>query len=92
MPDVNSLVDFERGTINPRIFSDPEIYKLEQERSGMCILWCVVSADATVDAATATGLRLAETLAPNRLRVAPVDYIACERSGKFQSTVSQLSA
>ncbi|MFC9248322.1 phenylacetate--CoA ligase family protein [Streptomyces sp. NPDC057136] len=69
-----------------------DLYKLEQDLTGACTFRYVANSKAQADDATALGLRLAETLAPNRVRIEPVDYIACERSGKFQACVSHLSA
>src|SRR5215831_16363136 len=32
MTDWNELVDRERRTVSPRVFTDPEVYRAEQER------------------------------------------------------------
>jgi phenylacetate-CoA ligase len=69
-----------------------DLYKLEQDRTGACAFRYVTNTEAQADDATALGLRLTEALAPNPVRVEAVDYIACERSGKFQSYASQISA
>lgn len=69
-----------------------DLYKLEQDRTGACTFRYVANTEAQADDATALGLRLTEALAPNPVRVEAVNYIACERSGKFQSYVSHISA
>lgn len=82
------------GTIDAVVGDAPgiDLYKLEQDRNGACTFRYVANAEAQAGDATALELRLAEALAPNPVRVEAVDYIACERSGKFQSFVSHLSA
>lgn len=69
-----------------------DLYKLEQDRTGACTFRYVPNADARTDEAAALELRLTGALAPNPVRVEAVDYIASERSGKFQPCVSQISA
>jgi phenylacetate-CoA ligase len=69
-----------------------DLYKLEQDRTGACTFRYVANAEAQADDAAALGLRLTEVLAPNPVHVEVVDYIGCERSGKFQSCVSHISA
>ncbi|MFD5326740.1 phenylacetate--CoA ligase family protein [Streptomyces sp. NPDC127092] len=69
-----------------------DLYKLEQDRTGACTFRYIPHADARPEENTALVLRLTEALAPNPVRVEAVDYIAGERSGKFQPCVSQISA
>jgi phenylacetate-CoA ligase len=69
-----------------------EIYKLEQDRTGACTFRYIPEAGARTDGVAALTDRLTEALAPNPVRVEAVDYIAGERSGKFQPCVSQISA
>ncbi|UBU09318.1 phenylacetate--CoA ligase family protein [Nonomuraea gerenzanensis] len=67
-----------------------DLYKLEQDRTGACVFRYVPAAGSTPDETLAP--RLTRALAPNPVRVEAVDYLPCERSGKFQSCVSHLSA
>jgi phenylacetate-CoA ligase len=69
-----------------------DVYKLEQDRTGACTFRYIPSSRALPAGAADLEARLTELLAPNPVRVEAVDYISCERSGKFQSCVSQLSA
>jgi phenylacetate-CoA ligase len=66
-----------------------DLYQLEQDRTGRCIFRYIPNAPAdTRDLES----RLAEALAPNDVRLEAVDYISCERSGKFQPYISCISA
>jgi phenylacetate-CoA ligase len=69
-----------------------DLYKLEQDRTGACTFWYIPNAEARPGDALALEARLAEALAPNRVRLEAADYIPCERSGKFQPCVSHISA
>lgn len=69
-----------------------DVYKLEQDRTGACTFRYVANDTAQAADATALELRLTEALAPNRVQLEAVDYIATERSGKFQPCISHISA
>ncbi|MCP2273938.1 phenylacetate-CoA ligase [Actinokineospora diospyrosa] len=69
-----------------------DLYKLEQDPTGACTFRYIANLTARDDDVTALEKRLTELLGPNPSRVEAVDYIACERSGKFQSCVSRLAA
>jgi phenylacetate-CoA ligase len=69
-----------------------DVYKLEQDLTGACTFRYLPNANAGTDDAATFEQRLTKLLAPNPVRVEAVDYIACERSGKFQPCVSQISA
>ncbi|MFF4948099.1 phenylacetate--CoA ligase family protein [Streptomyces chattanoogensis] len=69
-----------------------DVYKLEQDGTGACTFRYVANDTAQAADATALELRLTEALAPNRVHLEAVDYIATERSGKFQPCISHLSA
>jgi len=69
-----------------------DLYKLEQDRTGACTFRYIPNTKARADDAAALEARLAEALAPNRVHLEAVDYISCERSGKFQPCVSHISA
>ncbi|THA51675.1 phenylacetate--CoA ligase family protein [Streptomyces sp. A1136] len=69
-----------------------DLYKLEQDRTGACTFRYIPNAAAREAQSTALEQRLTEALAPNPVRFEAVDYIAGERSGKFQPVVSQISA
>ncbi|MEU7894923.1 hypothetical protein AB0B45_18955 [Nonomuraea sp. NPDC049152] len=69
-----------------------DLYKLEQDRTGACAFRYVAGSEARAEDAAALGLRLTRALAPNPLRIEAVDYLAGERSGKFQPCVSHRSA
>ncbi|NUK34249.1 phenylacetate--CoA ligase family protein [Streptomyces lunaelactis] len=82
------------GAVDALVADAPwiDLYKLEQDRTGACTFRYVANTEAQADDATALGLRLTKALAPNPVHVEAVDYIACERSGKFQPCVSHISA
>ncbi|MFC6987453.1 hypothetical protein [Streptomyces cirratus] len=69
-----------------------DLYKLEQDRTGACTFRYIPNAAADRSQSSALEHRLTEALAPNPVRFEAVDYIAGERSGKFQPVVSQISA
>lgn len=69
-----------------------DLYKLEQDLTGACTFRHVANADVRARDVTALEHRVTDLLAPNPVRFEAVDYIACERSGKFQSCVSRLSS
>ncbi|MGW5925165.1 phenylacetate--CoA ligase family protein [Streptomyces anulatus] len=69
-----------------------DLYKLEQDSTGVCSFRYIPNAKARPDDVTALEARLAETLTPNRVHVEAVDYISSERSGKFQPCLSHISA
>lgn len=69
-----------------------DVYKLEQDRTGVCVFWYIPNAAGQPGDVRALEDRLADLLAPDRIRLAAVDYIPSERSGKFQSCVSRISA
>ncbi|MFI0425211.1 phenylacetate--CoA ligase family protein [Spongiactinospora sp. 9N601] len=69
-----------------------DLYKLEQDLTGACTFRYVPGGQAQADDAGTLERRLTEVLAPAPVRVEAVDYIACERSGKFQSCISHISA
>ncbi|OEV36941.1 hypothetical protein HS99_0027175 [Kitasatospora aureofaciens] len=69
-----------------------DLYKLEQGEDGDCTFRYLPNDTARPGDEAALEARLAETLAPNRVRLESVGYVSCERSGKFQSCVSHLSA
>ncbi|MFD4014584.1 phenylacetate--CoA ligase family protein [Streptomyces albidoflavus] len=69
-----------------------DLYKLEQDLMGACTFRYIANSRAVAEDLTALVERLAEALAPHPVRVEGVDYIASERSGKFQSCISHLSA
>ncbi|MFE4335510.1 phenylacetate--CoA ligase family protein [Streptomyces sp. NPDC056831] len=69
-----------------------DLYKLEQDLTGACTLRYVANSTQRAGDAAALEARLTEALEPNRVRIEEVDYISCERSGKFQACVSHLSA
>ncbi|WP_018680241.1 phenylacetate--CoA ligase family protein [Actinokineospora enzanensis] len=68
-----------------------DLYKLAQDATGACTFRYLADEPAAAEIRDLED-RLTEVLAPNPLRCEAVDYIACERSGKFQSCVSQISA
>ncbi|MER5865042.1 hypothetical protein [Kitasatospora sp. NPDC002040] len=68
-----------------------DLYQLEQDQNGACTFRYVPSADVRSGDITALEARLTEALGPDLVRVERVDYIAGERSGKFQPCVSRLS-
>ncbi len=69
-----------------------DIYKFEQDRTGVCTFRYIPNAAARPDDVAALEARLAETLSPQHVRLEAVDYISAERSGKFQPCVSHISA
>lgn len=82
------------GGVNAAVADAPwlDLYQLEQDRSGGCVFRYIPDREAEPDA-VAQGLaqvraRLAAALAPNTVRFEAVDYIAGERSGKFQSCIT----
>lgn len=81
------------GTIDSLVGDAPwmDLYKLEQDRTGACTFRYLPNDRARPGDTAALELRLRELLEPNDLRVEAVDYIAGERSGKFQPCVSQIS-
>lgn len=69
-----------------------DAYKLEQDATGACTFRYIPNEDATAGDPAELERRLTEVLAPNPVQLEAGDYIACERSGKFQPCVSHLSA
>jgi len=82
------------GAVDAAVGAAPwlDLYKLEQDRAGACTFRYIPNSSARAADWTALEHRLTDILAPNPVRFEAVDYIACERSGKFQSCVSRLSA
>lgn len=82
------------GAVDAAVGTAPgiDVYKLEQDLTGACTFRYIPNTAARAEDTAAIGQRLVELLAPNPVRVEAVDYIACERSGKFQPCVSQISA
>ncbi|MGI5371884.1 phenylacetate--CoA ligase family protein [Streptomyces iakyrus] len=82
------------GTVDAVVGDAPwmDLYKLEQDPTGACTFRYVANSAEQAGDASALEARLTEALEPNPVRVEAVDYIACERSGKFQACVSHLSA
>ena len=82
------------GAVDAAVGDAPglDVYKLEQDKSGACHFKYI--ANETLQSADIAALeqRLAEVLAPNPLQMQSVNYISCERSGKFQPCTSQISA
>ncbi|MFH9353655.1 phenylacetate--CoA ligase family protein [Kitasatospora sp. NPDC017646] len=69
-----------------------DLYQLEQDRTGDCTFRYVTNAEPPAADLAALEARLADALAPNGLRFRSTDYIAGERSGKFQPCISHISA
>jgi phenylacetate-CoA ligase len=69
-----------------------DLYQLEQDRAGACTFRYVPNTRAQARDVAALEARLAEVLAPNGVRLEAVDYVSCERSGKFQPCISRISA
>jgi phenylacetate-CoA ligase len=82
------------GAVDAAVGDAPwlDLYKLEQDGAGACTFRYIANTKARAEDATALEHRLTDILAPNPVRFEAVDYIAGERSGKFQSCVSRLSA
>ncbi|WP_222724093.1 hypothetical protein [Streptomyces sp. OR43] len=82
------------GAVDAAVGDAPwmDLYKLEQDTTGACTFR--YRANPAEQAGDASGMeaRLPDALEPNPVRVDAVDYLACERSGKFQACVSHLSA
>jgi phenylacetate-CoA ligase len=65
-----------------------DVYQLEQAKTGACTFRYVPNAGTRAHDTADLESRLADVLAPNELRLEAVDYLACERSGKFQPCLS----
>ncbi|MET7751591.1 phenylacetate--CoA ligase family protein [Micromonospora sp. NPDC005367] len=82
------------GGVNALVGRAPwlDLYQLEQDPTGACTFRYIPNGEADSDAVTEgvaqIEARLADALAPNGVRLAATDYIASERSGKFQSCIS----
>jgi phenylacetate-CoA ligase len=82
------------GGVNALVGSAPwlDLYQLEQDPTGACTFRYIPNGEADVDAviegAAQIEARLAEALPSNGVRIEATDYIASERSGKFQSCIS----
>jgi phenylacetate-CoA ligase len=81
------------GTIDEIVGEAPgiDLYRLEQERTGESVFRYIAGDSAEPEEIRALELRLVKALEPTPVRTEAVDYIACDRSGKFQSCVSHLS-
>jgi phenylacetate-CoA ligase len=82
------------GAIDAAVGDAPgiDVYKLEQDIGGACTFRYIANDAASEDEIAAIRARLDALLAPLELRVQAVNYIPCERSGKFQPCTSELSA
>ncbi len=69
-----------------------DVYKLEQGASGRCRFRYIANAETDPEAEADLRERLAEALGGGALEMAPTNYIPADRSGKFLSCVSALSA
>ncbi|MFI9366412.1 phenylacetate--CoA ligase family protein [Kitasatospora sp. NPDC053057] len=69
-----------------------DLYQLEQDRSGDCTFRYVTNTEPEPADLAALEARLADALAPTTVRLRAVDYIASERSGKFQPCISHISS
>lgn len=82
------------GAVDAAVGDAPglDVYKLEQDKSGACSFKYITN--ETVQAADIDAMtqRLSALLAPNTVQMQSVNYISCERSGKFQPCTSQISA
>jgi phenylacetate-CoA ligase len=77
------------------VVGDPpwmDLYQLEQDRTGTCTFRYVPNTRAQASDGAALQARLADALAPNNVRLEAMDYISCERSGKFQPCISRIPA
>lgn len=77
------------------VVGDPpwmDLYQLEQDRTGTCTFRYIPNTKAHARDVAALEAQLADVLAPNGVRLEAVDYISCERSGKFQPCISRISA
>jgi phenylacetate-CoA ligase len=81
------------GAVDAAVGEAPwlDLYKLEQDLTGDCVFRYIPNAEAQPDDVSALRGRLSEILLSNRIQFEAVDYISCERSGKFQPCVSHLS-
>ncbi|AGL16167.1 hypothetical protein L083_2657 [Actinoplanes sp. N902-109] len=82
------------GGVNALVGRAPglDLYQLEQDPAGACTFRYIPSGEADADAVTEVvaqiQARMAEALGPIGVRFEATDYIASERSGKFQSCIS----
>lgn len=81
------------GALDAVVGAEPGIvlYKLEQDRGGSCVFRYIASEGAHESDLAELRDRVSGALAPITVRFKQVDYIPSERSGKFQSCVSEQS-
>jgi phenylacetate-CoA ligase len=65
-----------------------DLYQLEQAQTGACTFRYIPNTGAQARELADLETRLSHALAPNDVRLEAVDYLACERSGKFQPCLS----
>ncbi|SHG61166.1 phenylacetate--CoA ligase family protein [Massilia sp. CF038] len=82
------------GAVDAAVGDAPgiDVWKLEQDKSGACNLRYIANEQLQAGDLAAMVERVTALLAPNPLQVQAVNYIACERSGKFQPVTSHISA
>lgn len=66
-----------------------DLYRMDQLADGSCRFRYIANAASTAKEISDLAARLASLVAPRELKLDPVDYIPCERSGKFQSCASE---
>jgi phenylacetate-CoA ligase len=62
---------------------------MDQLADGSCRFRYIANPTSTAKEISDLAARLASLVAPHELKLDPVDYIPCERSGKFQSCASE---
>ncbi|MBT0772978.1 phenylacetate--CoA ligase family protein [Kineosporia sp. J2-2] len=65
-----------------------DLYQMEQDATGACTFRYIAQDSAHPQDVKALQARLGELLSPEEVRFEAVDYIASERSGKFQPCIS----